>query len=305
MRLSEWKDKGQYFGHGIHKVFYVEEGSGEALICIHGFPTSSWDWHRMWPELVTRFRVVAPDMLGFGYSDKPDEDVYSIQHQAEFHETFLRCFDIKEVHILAHDYGGSIAQELLARYEDRKKAHQEHTGVKIKSICFLNGGLFPEVHHALLVQKLLISPIGAWVGKLISESTFGRNFAAVFGKDTKPTSQEIGEYWSMLCFNNGMGVSHRIMRYIEERKQMRSRWVGAMQTTFVPMRLINGPDDSVSGAHMASRYQEVVPNPDVVLLKGIGHYPQMEDPNGVLNAFLPFVEKFMARQSAGTGELKR
>lgn len=207
----------------------------------------------------------------------------------------LKTWDVHEVHILAHDYGGSIAQELLARYEDRRKNGHAHAGIRIKSICFLNGGLFPEVHHALLVQKLLMSPLGSIVSKLISENTFKRNFAAVFGKNTQPTETELDEFWSMLEYKGGMNVSHRIIRYIEERKKSRSRWVGTMETTTVPMRLINGPDDSVSGAHMAQRYREVVPNPDVILLEGIGHYPQIEDPQGVLKYFLPFAQKYMNR----------
>ena len=52
------------------------------------------------------------------------------------------------------------------------------------------------------------------------------------------------------------------------------------------MRVVCGADDPVSGAHMAQRYRELIPQPDVVLLEGIGHYPQCEDPQAVLNAFL-------------------
>src|SRR5262249_53974270 len=149
-----------------------------------------------------------------------------------------------------HDYGGTITQELLARYEDRKKNGQ--SGIEIRSICFLNGGLFPEVHHARLIQKLLMSPLGPLVGKFVTEESFRKNFVAVFGKNTKPSDEELRNYWGLLRFNDGMKASHKIIRYMEERKKFRSRWVGAMQNTLVPMRLINGPDDPVSGAHMAA-----------------------------------------------------
>ena len=57
----------------------------------------------------------------------------------------------------------------------------------------------------------------------------------------------------------------------------------------VPLRLINGPDDPVSGKHMAERYRELVPEADIVLLEGIGHYPQTEAPQQVLNAYLEFL----------------
>ena len=80
-----------------------------------------------------------------------------------------------------------------------------------------------------------------------------------------------------------------------ERRTHRDRWVGALVNTSVPRRLINGPVDPVYGAHMAERYRELVPEPDVVTLPGIGHYPQVEDPQGVLKAFLEFMDWVDAR----------
>ncbi|MBI4854484.1 MAG: alpha/beta hydrolase [Acidobacteria bacterium] len=294
MDLNDWKNGGGYLKYGSHTVFYRDDGQGDVLICIHGFPTASWDWHKLWPDLITRFRVVAPDMLGFGFSDKPNEDVYSIDYQATLHETLLRCLEIKQAYILAQDYGDTITQELLARYEDRKKNNLP--GFEIKGICFLNGGLFPEKHQPLMIQKLLMSPFGAIVSKLISESTFKRGFTAMFGPDTKPTEREVDNYWKLLVYNNGISASHKIIRYLEERKKFRTRWVGAMQTTKVPLRLVNGMFAPTTGTAMAERYSELIPNADVVALHNIGHYPQIEAHERVLNALLEFLEKIADRQ---------
>ena len=74
-----------------------------------------------------------------------------------------------------------------------------------------------------------------------------------------------------------------------ERVQYRDRWVGALQETKIPLRFINGLADSISGAHMAQRYQELIPNPDVVELEDIGHFPLIEAPQKVLQYFLAFV----------------
>lgn len=294
MNLEDWKNGGGHLKYGSHTVFYRDDGEGEALICIHGFPTASWDWQRLWPTLTSRFRVVAPDMLGFGFSDKPNEDVYSIDYQATLHETLLRCLEIKQAYILAQDYGDTITQELLARYEDRKKNNLP--GFEIKGICFLNGGMFPEKHQPLLVQKLLMSPLGALVSKLISENTFKKGFTAMFGPDTKPSEKEVDNYWKLLVYNNGISASHKIIRYLEERKKFRSRWVGAMQTTKVPLRLVNGMYSPTTGTVMAERYRELIPNADVVALHNIGHYPQIEAHEKVLEAFLEFLEKIADRQ---------
>jgi pimeloyl-ACP methyl ester carboxylesterase len=65
-----------------------------------------------------------------------------------------------------------------------------------------------------------------------------------------------------------------------------------MRQTTVPMRLIDGPIDPNSGAHMAARYREVIPDPDVVMLgDAIGHWPQIEAPDAVLEAFLAHIDR--------------
>ena len=62
----------------------------------------------------------------------------------------------------------------------------------------------------------------------------------------------------------------------------------------MPMRFINGLLDPVSGAHMVERYRELIPGPDVIELEGIGHYPQVEAPGRVLEAFFAFHDGVVA-----------
>jgi pimeloyl-ACP methyl ester carboxylesterase len=131
------------------------------------------------------------------------------------------------------------------------------------------------------------------VARLISESSFRKSFSAIFGKATPPSDRELHDFWSLLTYNDGVKVSHKIIRYMHERKTYRARWVGVLQKTAVPLRLINGAVDPVSGAHVVARYRELVPNPDVVVLEAIGHYPQIEDPVRVTEAFFDFVNSRM------------
>lgn len=287
MRLEDWKRAGKTFDFEGHRIFYREEGQGDALLLVHGYPTASWDWYRIWPELTRRYRVIAPDMLGFGFSAKPLRHDYSLLEQATLHERLLQALGVTRAHLLAHDYGVSVASELLARHEDRQQEHRE--GLELRSVCLLNGGLFPETHRPRLIQKLLASPLGSLLSRLVSERAFHRSFAAIFGPRTQPTPQELHEYWELVASDHGTWISHRLLRYMAERRTHRERWVGALVKTRVPRRLINGPEDPVSGAHMAARYRELIPEPDVVSLPGIGHYPQVEDPQGVLKAFFEFM----------------
>jgi pimeloyl-ACP methyl ester carboxylesterase len=213
--------------------------------------------------------------------------------QADIVEELLRQLGIFEVHVLAHDYGDTVAQELLARHEDRRG--RDPAGLRILSLCFLNGGLFPETHRARPVQRLLLTPLGPLLGRVYGKRAFARNFRAIFGPRSQPTDAEIGHYWELVSAGGGARLLHRLLRYIPERRANRGRWVGVMQTTRVPLRLVDGAVDPVSGAHMAARYRELVPRADVVLLDDIGHYPQMEAPADTLRGYLAFVEPVTGR----------
>jgi pimeloyl-ACP methyl ester carboxylesterase len=286
--LAEWKSRGRAFSYRGYDILYQDDGRGDVVLCVHGFPTASYDWSRVWPRLRQCLRLVAPDMIGFGFSAKPRDYAYSIGDQATLHEALLAALGVGRVHVLAHDYGDTVAQELLARHEERRAAGRD--GVHIRSVCFLNGGLFPETHRARPIQRLLAGPLGPLLGRLFSEKRFAKSFSAIFGRTTQPTPEELREFSHLVRFNDGPRIAHKLIGYMEERRRNRERWVGVLATTRVPLRLVNGPEDPVSGRHMAERYEEIVPSPDVVLLEGIGHYPQFEAPDRVVDAYLEFLD---------------
>ncbi|MEO8002290.1 MAG: alpha/beta hydrolase [Arenimonas sp.] len=285
--LQQWKASGHYFQWREHSIFYRDQGKGDVLLCIHGFPTASFDWQRMWPSLAKHFRVISLDLLGFGFSDKPGRHVYSVVEQADIITDFLKSLSIEEAHLLAHDLGDSVAQECLARQETSPHANS----FNVRSICFLNGGLFPEAHRPRLIQTLLRGPLGPLLVYGLNEKKFNQSFSAVFGIDTQPSSEDLADFWHLISLNKGEKLAHRLLQYIPERRKHRDRWLKAMQTTHIPMRLINGLEDPVSGRHLLERYRELIPNPDVVELESIGHYPQVEAPGAVLSAFLDFHKK--------------
>ena len=284
MNLKEWKQQGKYLTYKNNQVFYRENGNGEHLLLIHGFPTASYDWHKIWDELIARFHVIAPDMMGFGFTDKPQNYKYSLFDQADLYEHILKEKGITNFHILAHDYGDTVAQELIARQLERQK--KGTATWEIESVCFMNGGIIPGEHRPRLIQWLLMTPIGKWVGMLSTKSTLRKNFHAIFGKNTPPTEQEIDEFWELMTYNNGKGVIHKIIWYMDERIKNKVRWVGGMQNAIIPMLIINGPEDPISGRHSAEMFKILVPHAELRLLEGIGHYPQVEDPWGVLEQFI-------------------
>lgn len=286
MNPNDWKARGVYRKINDRDLFLVDEGDPgqETILLIHGFPTSSWDWHPVWSSLRERYRLVAMDMLGFGFSDKPSAHRYSIHEQADLVEGLVRALGLERFHVLAHDYGDTVAQELLARQNAGQGVGQW------LSVCFLNGGLFPETHRALLTQKLLLSPLGWLFNKLSGKRSFDRAFSRVFGPDTKPSAQELDDFWSLVTYNNGRHIFHNLITYMNDRKRHRERWVDAIRRSRVPVAMINGSVDPVSGAHMVARFEELdLPLAWLEQLESIGHYPQVEAPGAVSDSYLKFL----------------
>lgn len=295
MDLSSWKSSGKHFTYkGKHQIFYQEAGKGEVLLLLHGFPTASWDWNKIWNRLLAhRFRLIAPDFIGFGFSDKPRDYTYSILDQADLVENLVGELRIKKAHVLAHDYGDTVMQELLARDIDRRKAGEE--GVQYLSVALLNGGLFPETHMARRIQKLLLSRIGFVLTWFMGKEKLTKSFQEIFGPNTQASDQEMDEFWQLIEYKKGKYNFHKLIHYMTDRINNRERWVACLQNSPVPVRVIDGAYDPVSGAHMVARYRELIPNPDTVLLENIGHYPQTEAPEAVLKHYWEFLGSVMAR----------
>ncbi|REJ75380.1 MAG: alpha/beta hydrolase [Acidobacteria bacterium] len=287
MNAAEWKEQGAVAEIGGRKIFTIaDENDGEALLCLHGFPTSSFDYHKVWKGLSNHSSLYAFDMIGYGFSDKPADLAYTTNDQADLLEAVVEHFGIANTHIISHDYGNTIVQELLARRKDRG------IGFQIDSLCFLNGALFPETHRPILAQKILIGPVGPLFGRLIPESAFARSLSSVFGKKTRPSKKELKEFVSIFRTNGGKKIAHKLIRYMSERETNRERWLDALSTIDFPFRFINGLDDPVSGRHLVTRFRELLPElDDIVELERIGHYPHFEAPESFLSLYGDFREK--------------
>jgi pimeloyl-ACP methyl ester carboxylesterase len=295
--LGRWLNSGRHFDYLGFDIFYRIEGSGPALLLIHGYPFNSFDWAPIWPTLTQRFTVIAPDMMGMGFSAKPVAYEYSVHDHADMHEALLVDLDIDNAHILAHDIGDSVGQELLARHEFGDHAYG---ALSIDSITWLNGGMFVETYTPRAAQKLMSrTPLGDILSPVqntpLSRRLLEPTLREMFGPNTKPTPQMMTVFNQILDYHDGRRVLHKVGRFINDRYTHRNRWVRAMRETTVPMRLIDGPIDPNSGAHMARRYAEVIPDADVVMLADdIGHWPQLEAPDAVLEHFLAHIDRVTA-----------
>lgn len=113
------------------RMHYVEEGSGDPILFLHGQPTSSYLWRNVIPHLTTKGRCIAPDLIGFGMSDKPDIEYRFLDH-ARYVTGFIEALDLKNITLVIHDWGAG-----LGLYYAR------HSPSNIKAIALMEPVLGP------------------------------------------------------------------------------------------------------------------------------------------------------------------
>ena len=284
MNLDDWKRGGSLFEYSGFPIFYRQSRQAdEVLLCLHGFPTASFDYRLVWDRFAERFAALTFDMIGYGFSAKPVNFDYNTFAQVDILQALLENLDVKRIHILSHDYGNTIVQELLALQNEGRLEFS------IETICFMNGALFPETHRPILAQKLLIGHIGYMVGRLMPDTAVAKSIASVFGENTQPSETELADFLTLFKNNRGKRIAHKLIQYMTERITHRERWVKPLQSMTQPFMLINGSADRVSGKHLVERFRELVPDQTKIIeLPGIGHFPHLEATEVVLEKFFEF-----------------
>ena len=281
-KLLDWQSSGNLIEIGGHKFFFRDEGHGPALLMIHGFPMSSWDWKDVFVPLSRRYRTIALDMLGYGFSEKPAEGDYSTPAQAQRCSGLLRVLKITDVHILTYSFGCSVTQQLLC------DTLNGVSRLNIKSVTFMNGGLFPASNHPNPTQMALLSSKGPEIAAGLTREFLERGLPPIFGPDTQPADELINDYWELLCLNDGRLRLPNLIGYLHDRKHLADGWKHALIHHPAKKQLIAGMVDDISGPKMAAEYRATVPNALITILDRIGHYPQIEAPEIVIDSVKKF-----------------
>jgi pimeloyl-ACP methyl ester carboxylesterase len=278
--IHKWWQAGERIpltlGGSKRMIFVRRVGSGDSMTLLHGFPSSSHDWAKVASELSGTRSLLMPDLLGFGASDKPEDHNYSILEQADLVEALWEREGISHTVILAHDYSVTVAQELLARRAEGSLR------VDLAALTLLNGGLYPDLHRPQPVQTALADPEqGPQISAAMNEQLWAQALQPTFGPGFDGTA-DAAEMWPAVT--RGGVVLHRLIAYMEERRQRAERWVGALEQTDVPLSFVWGMLDPISGSQIAQRIRERLPAAPLTALEDVGHWPMLEAPERVVAA---------------------
>lgn len=285
MNLKDWKQKGKFIEVNGHQLFYIdtEETVKPALFILHGYPSASYDYHAVLSVFAKKFRVIIHDHLGFGFSDKPLDYSYTLTDQTSIILQFWEQLGIKNGHILAHDYGTSVATEILARVQEGYK------NIKFNSITLSNGSVHIELAKLRTIQKLLKNPtLGPLIARLSTKHLFVSNMRNIWYDKQKVNDAELDDLWELLTMNDGKKVLARITRYIDERYKNWDRWIGAWSSTRIPAHILWAKNDPIAIPAIAKALFTDNPNARLTMLDHLGHYPMLEDPERWANRAMEF-----------------
>lgn len=268
-------------GARTFEIFRRTAGAGPSMTMLHGFPTSSWDWAKVTPQLQGEARLLAFDFLGYGASDKPRDHRYDLMEQADLVEAMWAAEGIEETAVVAHDYGVSVTKELLAR-------HAAGTlRTRLRSVVMLNGILYEELHRPLVLQRMLLNRmLGPILTRLFSERDFARSFKAIFSAEHPLDPEECRAHWRAISRNDGTRIYDRLIRFLLDGRVHAARWRETLHATTVPCRFVWGLQDQVTGRAMIDELRRHRPGADVHEIADAGHYPHLEVPDVVARAIL-------------------
>lgn len=274
MQIEQWESKGKYTKVYGHSVFNIQHQTKQPTIAfLHGYPSASFDYYKVLPYLENDFSYVIHDHLGFGWSDKPTDYSYSLIEQAEIAIELWKQLGLKEIHLVSHDYGTTVANEIIVR------KLQGYEPVQLKSVTFCNGSMHIELAHLKLVQKLLKHPFwGRYVVALMNKPTFIKTMQDIWFNKKLCDINDMNELWELLIMNAGKDVLHKISQYNNERVKYWHRWIPALTQLDIPTHILWAQQDPIAVKAIAEQLYMEIPNAVYTKIDECGHYPMLEKP---------------------------
>jgi abhydrolase domain-containing protein 6 len=263
---------------GDHRIVYSEGGRGEPVVLVHGFGASADSWNRIAAQLTKRYHVIAPDLPGWGASTRLEAASYGYPAQVERLHQFLSHLKLGRAHMVGHSMGGFIASAYAARYPDE---------VITLGLIAPHGMVEPEPSD-------LARSIAQGDNWLVATSLpeFDRLLNNVFSK--RPYAPKaVLRYLANHTIRN-----HAKSRQIFDELQMNDPALAQrLPEIAVPALIIWGDQDRVLHVSSADLFRQGIRNSDLMVIRGSGHMPLVENARQCAGAWLAFAEK--TRRSVG------
>jgi abhydrolase domain-containing protein 6 len=263
---------------GDHRIVYSEGGKGEPVVLLHGFGASADNWNRFAARLTRRYRVIAPDLPGWGQSTRREAESYGYPRQVERLQQFLEQLGLERFHLVGHSMGGFIASAYAARYPE-----------KVATLGLIAPHGVTEPHASELAKS-----VAAGDNWLVAASVpeFDRLLNNVFAR--RPY---LPKSVFRLLAQHAIRNSAKSAAIFAEMQTNQPPLEERLAEIKAPTLIIWGDQDRVLDVSCAEVFRQRIQRAEVLLLPGSGHMPLVENARACATAWLEFVEK--ARGAAG------
>jgi haloalkane dehalogenase len=263
------------------KLHYVDEGKGEPIVFSHGTPTWSFEWRHLLRALSPHARVIAPDHLGFGLSERPRGADYSPEAHAARFRAFVEALELPRFTLVVHDYGGPFALPFAIEAPER-----------IARLVVINSWMWsfdsePATRGvARLAGSFVMRFLYRWLNaslRLVAPSAYGdrkKLTPAIHGQYLAPFRDRWARDEVLFALAHGLGASKAHQDALWERRD---------RLASLPSLIVWGMRDRALAPPLLDRWQRALPHAKVVRIENAGHWPHEEQPDEVIEALRSFV----------------
>ncbi len=257
------------------KMAYVDRGEGPPVVLIHGTPSSSREWRHVADALAPHHRVLAPDHLGFGESDRPEDwRVYTLDwHRANL-RAWLDAVAPEKFHLVVHDFGGPIALPISLEAPERLLS------LTIVQSWFWDLGA-PNVDNPIMRWLYLRANFSA---RMLVKLSWGKR-----KKLTRELHREFIQQFPDRASRAGTWGFARSVSHDGPALDARTHELDKLAD--VPTLIVWGKADRLVKPENLIRWKEVFPQANVLELEDVGHFPQIEAPDEVGRVLLEHIAR--------------
>lgn len=264
------------------RMHYVDAGNGpETIVLVHGTPTWSYEWRHVIQALSPRYRVIAPDHLGFGLSERPAGGEYTPEWHARNFEEFIERLAPGPFTLVVHDFGGPIALGLAERRPDL-----------VRAVVVVNSWMWSFAGDREMLSRGRIA--GGSIGRLLyrwANLSLRVLMPGAYGDRSKLTPGIHRAYLDRFSDreSRSMVLWPLARAIIGSGAFFEGLWRARASLASRPMLIVWGMKDSAFKPHQLKRWAAAYPDASIVKLQDAGHWPHEEDPTAVIAAIRTFL----------------
>jgi pimeloyl-ACP methyl ester carboxylesterase len=260
---------------GGQTVHVEQRGSGDPVLLLHGFGESTFTWRLVAPALAERFHVIAVDLNGFGYTDRPrDPAAYTLDGQQRLVLGVLDALGVDRAHVVGHSYGGALALWLAAHHPER-----------LRSLALVDTAmpLYSTDRRSRAANLRAVTHVYLRTVAM-RERYIRKGLANAYFDDSLATPAVAREVLDRLRIE---GIDDAYYGLTAKNGEPPAEV--DLAAIRVPTLVVWGGEDTVTPPRNGERIAAALGDARLVTIPGCGHVPMEETPAGLLDALLPFL----------------